>query len=147
MSHLRFIGDLISAPIENLLDCDWDNVPFQPGAYILLADPGTKFIYPKGQSSVFYIGQAKGLSGRLNRHRQEIQSVKNDRKHCLYRPLLEYGAEFGVRFSFVVCAANQHPRDVEDQLMARFAKRYRSLPVANGAGAWTRLREIVDCSL
>jgi hypothetical protein len=144
MGILGFIGDLASAPIANLLDCDWKTVSTGSGAYLLLAGPGTKFVYPAGQSPVFYIGQATGLHGRLNRHRQEIQGVRNRRRHCIYTPLLEYGSAFGTRFSYVVAAPKQRPKDLEDELMARFAERYHSLPVANGAGAWARLRKIID---
>ena len=50
-------------PISELRDfftCDKDELP-EKGAYILLSGDGTKWKYPKGESSVFYIAQSSEL--------------------------------------------------------------------------------------
>ena len=53
-----------------------DKVPEVPGVYIIVASDGTKFQYPKGKSSVMYIGMSKNLFKRLNNH------AKNTKKNC-----------------------------------------------------------------
>ena len=144
MGSLAFLRDLDPEPIRDLLEWDKKTVSALPGAYILLADKGTMFSYPAGRSPVFYIGQAKGLCGRLGRHRQEIRQAKLARRRCVYPPVLEYGAAFGARFSYITAKRGQHPKALEDRVMALFAKRYLSLPVANGAGGWSRIRAIIE---
>jgi hypothetical protein len=34
------------------------------------------------------------------------------------------------------------PKNLEDEVLALFAKKYRSFPVANGAGAWNRIEKV-----
>jgi hypothetical protein len=73
-----------------------------------------------------------------------IRQARDARRLCLYRPIREYGAAFGAHYSFVVAPPGWFPMDLEDRLMALFARQYLSLPVANGAGAWRRIRAIID---
>jgi hypothetical protein len=112
-----------------------------------MAEPGMAFRYPRGESPVFYIGQGIRIRGRLRRHRVGILEARNARRLCLYRPTREYGAAFGAYYSFVLAPSGIHPRGLEDLLMARFARQYRSLPVANGAGAWARIRRIIEVEI
>jgi hypothetical protein len=144
MSALSFLGNLAAPPLRDLLTWNQLEVPGEPGAYVLMAQPGVTFRYPCGESPVFYIGQGMRLRGRLRRHRVGILEARNNRRLCLYRPTREYGAAFGAYYTFVVAPAGSRPKDLEDLLMARFAMQYRSLPVANGAGAWARIRRIID---
>jgi hypothetical protein len=145
MTPLDFLGDLIPSPVRDLLTWDKTQAPRAPGAYILLAGSGATFRYPAGESPVFYIGQAGKLRSRLWRHMTAIRQAREARRHCVYRPTREYGAAFGTHYSFVLAPSGWLPKRLEDVLMARFARRYRSLPVANGAGAWRRIRAIIDC--
>jgi hypothetical protein len=144
MNPLDFLGDLSPAPMRDLLAWDNEQVPNAPGAYILLAGCGATFRYPAGESPVFYMGQGGRLRGRLHKHLTEVRQARDARRQCLYRPRREYGAAFGAHYSFVLAPPGMLPGKLEDLLMARFARRYRSLPVANGAGAWRRIRAIID---
>jgi hypothetical protein len=109
-----------------------------------MARPEIKFRYPRDESPVFYIGQAGKLRVRLYRHRTGIIQAKEGRRLCLYRATREYGAAFGAYYSFVLADVGESPKCLEDLLMARFARQYGSLPVANGAGGWKRIRGIID---
>jgi hypothetical protein len=142
MSSLDFLGNLIASPIRDLMNCDRVDAPREPGAYILIATPGITFRYPRGESSVFYIGQTVRLRKRLRTHRKNILKA-NDQSQPVYRPVREYGAAYGAHYSFVVAGTEYTSRRLEDLLMARFARKYRSLPVANGAGGWKRIRQII----
>jgi hypothetical protein len=147
MSPLTFLGHLCASSVRDLLTRDPTDVPREPGAYILMARPGEAFRYPGGDSPVFYIGQGRRVRRRLRTHRRGILQAKNARTECLYRPVREYGAVFGAYFTFVLAQPGCRPKELEDLLMARFAKQYRSLPVANSAGAWKRMRIIIDGEL
>jgi hypothetical protein len=143
MSSLEFVGGLATSPIRDLLSADKPDAPKKmPGAYILIAGSGTTFRYPGGESSVFYIGQATKVRRRLFTHRKNILEAMN-RRLCVHLPLEEYGAAFGAHYSIVLAGEAFAPPDLEDLLMARFARQYRSLPVANGAGGWKRIRKII----
>jgi hypothetical protein len=141
---LNFLGTMTASPVRDLLTWSKSDVPKEPGAYILLARPEISFRYPRAESPVFYIGQASNLRGRLYRHRVGIKEAKEHRKQCLYRPTREYGASFGAFYTFVLAESGCSPKSLEDLLMARFAKGYGSLPVANGAGAWERIRRLIE---
>ena len=140
MEPLAFLGDLSPSSEGDLSNWDKKNVRPEPGVYILLSGDGTTFRYPRGESPVFYIGQAKKLRGRLNGHVKAIRRAK-DREKDLYRPLQEYGAAFGAKYLLIIPASTDiKPKALEVKVMARFAKMYRSLPVANSAGAWKEMR-------
>lgn len=142
---LKFLGRLSSSPVRDLLGVNPDIPTRTPGAYILLAKSDILFRYPLGDSPVFYIGKAdNGVRGRLMTHRKNILEAKDNRAHCIYRPLREYGAAFGTLFAYVPAGSEWAPGDLEVQLMARFAKRYGSLPVANSAGDWNRIRGVIN---
>ena len=141
---LAFLGGEDASPIRDLLTWNKKDVPREPGAYILMAPPEVTFRYPWADSSVFYIGQTCKLRSRLNRHRTGIRQAKLSRRLCVYRPRSEYGAKFGAFFSFVLAGPDTAPICLEDRFLALFARHHGSLPVANGAGAWKRIRGIID---
>ncbi len=145
MWPLDFFGNLEFSPVRDLLAWRKSDVPRQPGAYLLLARPEVTFRYPRAESPLFYIGQTKNLRRRLYNHQRGIRQASHNRRLCLYRPTREYGAAFGAHYAFVLAEAGGKPRDLEDLVMARFACHHSSLPVANGAGAWNRLRAIIKC--
>jgi hypothetical protein len=144
MSSLAFLGDLAASPLCDLLSAEKPDAPKKtPGAYIFLAGSGVTFRYPNGESSVFYIGQATRLRRRLLTHRKNILEVKT-RELSVYGPVREYGAAFGAQYCFIRADERYNPRQLEDLLMARFARIYRGLPVANSAAGWKRIRGIIS---
>jgi putative zinc finger/helix-turn-helix YgiT family protein len=144
VSPMEFVADLNPTPPHDLLDWDENSVPAQPGAYLLMAGAETSFRYPRGESPVFYIGKADVLRHRLRTHRKKIGQAKNDRGLCLYFPVYEFGASFGVRYSFIQAREERFPPFLEILLMARFAKQYRSLPIANNAGSRKLIRTLIE---
>jgi hypothetical protein len=131
------------SPVRDLLTWGGTEVPPVPGAYILMAREEA-FHYPWAPSPVFYIGQSGELQVRLTTHRDGIERATNRRGKCVYRPRIEYGAAFGALFLFVPAGPGRSPKSLEDLLLALFARHHGSLPVANGAGAWDRIRGIID---
>ena len=117
-------------------------IPQQPGVYILLAR-GTRFRYPRGTNSVYYIGQSLNLRRRLRDHLKYASEAKNDRKLLLYWPRYEYAAKYGTHYCFIRTWQNLKPRGLEEILMAHFAEKHRCFPVANGAGSWNRITAII----
>jgi len=143
MSPLGFVGDLSTSPLADLL-CDNPDVPKRtPGAYILVASSGITFRYPRGESPVFYIGKADRVRHRLLTHRNKIWEAMTQ-KQSVYGPVGEYGAAFEARYSFIRADDQRTPEELERLLMARFARIYRGLPVANTAADWERLRQIIS---
>lgn len=141
---LEFAADLSPTSPCDLLDWEENSVLTQPGAYVLMAEAETSFRYPNGESPVFYIGKADNLRRRLRTHRKKIRQAKNDRKLCLYVPRYEYGAAFGVRYSFIQARQEGFPSFLEILLMARFAKQYKSLPIANNTGSRKLIRTMIE---
>lgn len=144
--NVDFAADLQPMPVRDLLSVDLRDVPQQPGAYILMGASGFSFPYPGGASPVFYLGRTKNLRTRMSTHRRWIRRAKLARQLSVYRPRHEFGAAFGAHFSLVL-ASGFTPQQLEDLLMANFAQKFRSLPTANGAGSWKRIRKILASKL
>jgi hypothetical protein len=138
MSKLTFLDDLETTPIKDFWKMKEKDVPSSPGVYILLSKPTISFLYPRGKSSVFYIGQASNLRKRLIEHLKYSCQAKHDRKLDRYWPRYEYAASFGGRYTFVQTWQGMSPKSLESDILNRFANRYRSFPVANGAGSWEK---------
>jgi len=140
MSKLPFLDDgMLNAPVRYLTDIRYHDVPTGGGAYVLLAEPGITFIYPRRRSSTFYIGQASNLRRRLMQHARYSYEARNARRRTLYWPMYEYAAAFGCRYTFLRTQGVQTPDQLEEYILAMFAEHYRSWPVANGSGGWGAL--------
>ena len=121
-----------------------DDIPAMSGAYILLAR-GTRFRYPIGSSPVYYIGQSTNLHRRLRTHLRyaEAARVNENRRSTRYWPRYEYAATLGTHYCYVRTWSPLKPRALDEILMAHFATKYRSFPVANGAGSWSRVDKFI----
>jgi hypothetical protein len=139
-----FIQDYGVSNLKDFWECDQHDIPATPGAYLLIARGDTHFHYPLGQSPVFYIGQSKNLRTRLLTHLKYAKQAREDRVENLYWPRYEYAAIFGGRYCFVRTWQGLGPRSLEELIMARFAKKYRSFPIANGSGSWNRVNKIIS---
>ncbi len=126
----------------NFWDLKDHEIPQKPGAYILRAR-GTRFQYPRGTNSVFYIGQSANLQKRLLDHLKFAIEAKSNRKFMLYRSRYEYLAAFGTHYVYIPTWHGLKPKALEDVLMAHFAEKHLSFPVANGAGAWKRIGTLI----
>jgi len=122
-----------SCDIAEFWDIKNHTIPDESGVYILIAKDDIKFMYPCGQSPIFYIGQSQNLMRRLNEHLKWSLQAKEDRQRDLYWPRYEYSAAYGGRYCWF---SNKNQKLREMQLFAAFAKEHRSFPIANGAGSW-----------
>jgi hypothetical protein len=127
------------SPLSNFWMLDKHNIPVSGGAYILVANKW--FIYPDGKSTVFYIGQSKHLRRRLLEHLKYSRHVRENSRenHRLYWPRYEYAGKYGHHYGFVQTHQGMTARAVEEELLASFACRYLSFPVANSSGSWNRI--------
>ena len=143
MAILDFISDLEHSGLADFWDLKNHDIPTLPGAYILIANGSNHFRYPIGRSPIYYIGQSKNIRRRLHEHHKYSNQAKHNRQLSLYWPRYEYSAEFGGRYCYIRTWQGLTAKALEDILLARFAKKYRSFPVANGAGAWSRVSKII----
>jgi hypothetical protein len=141
MAILAFLRDIKHEPVRDFWSLDEHDIPQVPGAYILFGRPGVRFNYPNAESPIYYIGQSKGLNTRLRSHLKWSTHVKNDERTVfpIYEPRYEYGGKLGGRYCYIRTWQGLGPKALEDILMARFAKKYGTFPVANGASAWNRI--------
>jgi len=145
MADLRFLADYKdkASCIADFWELKEHDVPPSAGVYLLIARPSVKFRYPKGSSSIYYIGRTDSLRRRLLGHfKYHLKAQTNNRGiYSLYEPRHEYGAEFGGVYCFIKTWRGRTTRSLEDIVLARFAFRYHAFPVANSAGAWNRIEK------
>jgi hypothetical protein len=146
---LSFLGDLKATALMEHFGAELHVPTRTPGAYILVAREGIDFKYPRGDSPVYYIGKAggpeHGLRNRLRQHKNKILEARHNPKFSIYPPREQYGAAFGKYFSYVTTKdAEIDPAELEIQLMARFAMKYGSLPVANSVAEWAKIRSAIE---
>jgi hypothetical protein len=139
MAITKFLGDIDASPLADFWRMDTHEIPASPGAYILASSGEVHFTYPAGNSPIFYIGQSSSLLRRLQEHRRYATQAKEDRRLLLYYPRYEYAAKFGARYCYINTWQGLTPKALEELVLAKFAKRYLSFPVANGAGSWSRI--------
>lgn len=125
----------------DLLGDRMPDVPAQPGIYSLLIGNGSPLRYPRGVSSVIYIGCAYGpggLLGRLYKHWQlsrqchkEAQSGKAEQR--LFPPRYEWIAAAGGLCVFSTAPeGGMTSQRMETLLLEYFEYVHYTLPVANG---------------
>jgi hypothetical protein len=127
--------------IDNFWKIKKHDVPSTPGVYILIAKRGMMFRYPRGKSPVYYIGQTNSLKRRLCGHWRWHDEVRQGKRSVfqLYEARHEYGGKFGGRYCYIKTWPGMSPKGLEEIVLARFAKQFRTFPVANSAAAWNRI--------
>jgi len=144
MAIFKFLDGLETSPLHEFWDFHDHDVPSVPGVYVLASKGGTHFPYPGGNSPIFYIGQSTSLLLRLRNHLMYARQAKENRRIPLYWPRYEYAAKFGARYCYIRTWQGLKPKALEDIVLARFAKRYLSFPIANGSGAWSRIAKEIS---
>ena len=147
MKKLKFLKDFDCeiSPVKIFWRLKKHKIPSSPGVYLLITKPGITFQYPEGKSPIYYIGEGDSLYQRLRQHLKHHLHVKNNKrqkKSPLYEPRHEYGGVFGGRYCFIKTWSGMTPKNLEDEVLALFAKKHRSFPVANSAGAWNRIEKV-----
>ena len=144
MALLDFIDDKKHSEIADFWAIRKHEIPNMPGAYILLANGDTWFPYPAGSSPIYYIGQSTNLKSRLREHLKYSYQAKYDRQLDLYWPRYEFTAAYGGRYCYIRTWQGLTPKALEEIIIARFSRKYRSFPIANGSGSWNRITQIMN---
>jgi hypothetical protein len=115
------------------LECtsQW-SIPETAGNYILLSE-GQEYIYPKGITRVYYVGESKNLRTRLFReHRKTFMEVRDNPKHDYYfNAEYEYAAIHGCNVCWIECIDKKDAEELEIELLEDFTIHYGAMPVAN----------------
>ena len=143
MAILDFLDDYERSDLKDFWKIKGHDIPTLPGAYILVARADSHFDYPLGRSPVYYIGQSKNLRSRLRLHLKHATEARDNRKEPLYWPRYEFAASYAGRYCFVRTRQGLTPRALEEEVLARFARKYRCFPIANGSGSWNRVGKII----
>ena len=143
MAPLKFLNGLKASPLANFWRLERHEIPASPGVYLLVARSGVRFMYPAGESPVYYVGQTRNLRKRLVGHLNWHSKARDNNRlpYFLLEPRHEYGGRYGGRYCFIRTRRGLTPKELEDEVLACFARRYRAFPVANGAGAWNRIEK------
>ena len=137
MSKLLPWSRVRMTPFMNIETLEREDIPDDPDVYVMISDH-TEYVYPwstaKGNSRVYYIGQAKSLRIRLMTHRRYCeQAISKPAYHDYYWPYYEYAAHHGCNVAWVT---SDNPKKAENDVLVAFAKYYGAKPVANGQSAW-----------
>lgn len=138
MALFQFLEGLKTSPFSDFWRLTEHEVPDSPGVYVLAARSSIHYRYPSGNSPIFYIGQAKSLRARLRTHYKFAMQSRDDRRIPLYWPRYEFAAKHGGRYCYIKTWRGLSPKSLEDLVLARFAKRYLSFPIANARGLGKR---------
>ena len=106
------------------------------GVYIIISTR-KKFIYPKGNSQVIYIGKSDNLYNRLKTHKANVEyadDYKNDEekiKDHYVAGLYNYISEFGGKVFYLSTHELQTSKSLESEILDEFYVEYLALPVGN----------------
>jgi len=114
----------------------FNSVPCKSGAYIILSQ-SQKFVYPNGESTVFYIGMSTNLNSRIKKHIKISNKLnnlpKNEMQSFWYYSRYHYMIAFGCKLFWYTTRGKQTPKSIERYLIEEFYDKFYSLPTANGA--------------
>ena len=128
---------------------DENGIPFDmegySGVYIIETTDKFKFPYPTGQSSVIYIGKADELRSRLCQHRQRLNRLNNTKGEWGMQEdepwvgsKYQYMYYHGAKVYYFKCRGKQEAKEEEARIMWAFYRKYRALPVGNGAKSYSK---------
>lgn len=122
------------SPVSVLKQCEEHGIPSSPGVYFLIAKRH-RFHYPNGQSSIYYIGQAKSLHRRIvEQHSKWHERARSNLD--VIEPRHEYGSVFGGRYCYIQTWQGISPKSLEKKVIRAFIQRYHAPPVTNGGQTW-----------
>ena len=144
MAILDFLDNYEPSDLKDFWKINDHEIPTLPGVYILVARPDSHFDYPLGRSPVYYIGQSKNLRFRLRLHLKHATEARDNRKEPLYWPRYEFAAVYAGRYCFIQTWQGMTARALEEEVLARFARKYHSFPIANGQDSWNRINRVME---
>lgn len=123
----------IDGEIQNLEEADLSDVSTKDGVYII-ASPKTKFVYPKGESKIIYIGKANAIRRRLKEPQKNLRSAINDIYDEWWRfDRYNYMKYHGAKVYYYLCRGKQESKNLESRLIGMYYDKFGSMPVGNGA--------------
>lgn len=136
MSTWSFLG-MQPQSIADLAEVAKAHVVQRPGVYVLLTSEAWPYRYPKGESPIFYIGMSDMLCDRVATHRRRVQAILNGKAQGIEWPRYEYAAAHSCRIAAFPLAdgVDIDVGDLEDDVIALFARVYGAPPIANGAAS------------
>ncbi|UUV18019.1 GIY-YIG nuclease family protein [Fusobacteria bacterium ZRK30] len=106
------------------------------GVYIIISDK-QRYIYPKKDSKVIYIGKAVNLFSRIERHRKRLEwnISKNDSelKYIWDNDRYLYMRNHGANVYYIKAKTNKPAMKLESEIMLEFYRKYQATPIGNGA--------------
>lgn len=108
----------------------------KPGVYIIRSADATNFIYPNGESPIYYIGRAGDLENRLKQHIQFHGQALTEQNFHYFYPRYAYAAKFGMKFTYITCENELDSKRLEGNVLKAFALRFHCVPVANCSIPW-----------
>ncbi|MCB9312499.1 MAG: hypothetical protein H6568_07005 [Lewinellaceae bacterium] len=123
--------------IQSPLNRDaYEDVPTVSGAYIFYAK-SQYFVYPRGKSKVFYIGQSVNLYNRLRGHADAVIRMSDMDDNQLtadwHWSRYQYALAFPCKIIWYKNKGGETPSSLEWKLIDYFYRKHFSMPVANGA--------------
>ena len=111
-----------------------NDVPNEAGIYIIVAK-STKFLYPKGESPVIYIGTSNHLQKRLKTHLRLYKEAEGHFKNhsAWVYSRYNYAIAFGADVYYMRITGRENEKSLERKAIEGFFDKYGALPVGNGA--------------
>ncbi len=123
--------------LPDVLELDrYTAVPPKRGVYIFVSQ-NQEFVYPEGNSRVFYIGKSDNLRRRIREHSNKYLTVCEETQNDFFSRW-EYGRyyyakAYGCDAYYMPVSGVEESKDLESKIMECFYNRYKALPVGNGA--------------
>lgn len=145
---MRFIKEYISlnridnivGPIPLFEQKEYINdISNKAGVYFFISK-SKRYIYPKGESPIIYIGTSNSLRRRLKEHLKSFhiaQQHVNEKDlwvYSRYNYIIFHGAEV----FYLPIIGKENAKDLESKILENFFDKYASLPVGNGAFSYRR---------
>lgn len=111
-----------------------DTVQHKSGIYIIMS-PTQKFVYPRGTSSIIYIGTSNDLHRRLKEHIKYYNIAVahwKDRSRWIYSRY-NYIIAYGGRVYYLLTQGRETNKALESKALEGFYDKFGALPVGNGA--------------
>jgi hypothetical protein len=132
----------LNGPWTSFWDLDeHDDTPTSAGVYFLLANLRTKFRYPVGQSSVYYIGKADNLHRRLKEHLTAARDCeaawrKKEDNRTRFYPKYQYAVAYGDSYAWIPVWQGMTAKSLESWVIGDFIATYHAPPVGNQKIPW-----------
>lgn len=144
-------GTDASFDLRDFADVDFD-CPVShkdSGIYVISSTDGTRYTYPNGKKSpVLYIGKSDNLLRRLKDEHftKGLKRLLDDPDYGLadniqIAPRYQYMYYNGSHVDVFKCRGRQDSKNLESIFLNQFYRKYRSLPVGNGARSFEQERK------